>query len=221
MGKRWAAMVLAMLIALLAVAYSPLAWTRPIDLEAAKRLALEAAETHPDIRFEPYDVTEAKLERPEFDDHYFLVVWAPEYHGNGSNFAVSPDGAVFKLPQEFSQLALDKGLTVAGPEEVQSLLQFYLELSTIGPSDKHIILAEITDIPGVEEGDPTDEIWQAVVKPMQISSSEEEWTFDFFTWRIVGGGLFSWEVKVSEAGEINVEQMELFDLGLGNAITIK
>jgi hypothetical protein len=194
----------------------------PIDLETAKALALEAAKTRPDIDFPPDDVSAANLEHPYFQDYHFVYVWGLWHHDINSPFSVSPEGDVFKLPEEFNQLVHHRGLALANLEDAQTLLDFYLEFQIVWPGfDRHHILQEIMDIPGIEEDEDVMERYRSTVIPADISSQESGWTFEFFTWRIVGGALFRWKVHVSHSGEIEVENKEQLETEIGDYIVIE
>lgn len=194
----------------------------PVDLETAKQQALEVARVHPKVDFPPERASWSGLQHPYFEEYYFVYVWGPLGHSQNSPFAVSQQGSVFKLPEEFNQLTRDRGLNLLALEHAQSLLEFYLEFEILWPGyDSHIVLSDIMDIPDIEEQEEIIEQFGSVVKPMEISSHQEGWAFDFFTWRYVNGVLFQWEVRVNRVGEVDVERRETLATRVGDYILIQ
>ena len=105
-------------------------------------------------------------------------------------------------------------------KEAKALLDFYLTLDIVWPGfDSHIILEEISDIPGFDEDHISEYLNN--VTPLKILTQPDGWKFDFFTWRAVGGVLFQWEVFISEIGELEVRSRKQLEIGIGDLIWLE
>lgn len=200
--------------------------TTPIEIETAKKLALERAKSHPLVDFRPEYASQSDIGHPLFKDYYFIIVKSKIGHLEVSYFAVSKEGSVFKLPEEFDQLVQDRGLKLATPDEAQRLLKFYLGFVLIPPPDQKLSLEEvalkdITDIPGVEKFEQITKKYSDLIKPMKVLSHAKGWMFEFFTWEAVGGVLSHWKINVSTDGKINIERKEQLEQRVGNYVMIE
>ncbi len=202
------------------------------DLETAKIMALQSAEKHVLITFTPYSATEAGFGtahvpqehflHDDFKDYHFVYVWSQLAHTENSPFAISPDGSVYKLPEEFNQLILNRNLQLNSKAEGLELIKFYLVFTALIPgTDRQIILNEIYDIPGInQQEDENINLVDLISKP-NIEDNENAWEYSFFTWRAVGGKIFQWQIKLSKNGTIfDLEKRELANMA-GDYITIE
>lgn len=201
----------------------PFVWPgEEISLEKAKELAMWYARRSKEFRRvagEPASATEAaNLKHPYFRSYYFIYVWGPFGHADNRPFAVSQQGDVFLLPDEFNDLVKDVKLELTSPQQVQSLIDFYLKLNIVMPrADKYIILKDVTDIPGIKKQPDIIEQYREVVQPIDISENEQGWGVEFFTWRAAGGVLFRWELDVRRTGQIQVIRRDLLEKDIGDS----
>jgi hypothetical protein len=182
----------------------------PVDLEASMELVRKAAKKHPEIDFTPEKVTPAESIHPptNFSDVHFVYVRSELGHTENSPFAVTPDGSVFKFPEEFHLLLEKKDIVFDDQKEVVEIVEFYLQFDIKIPGqDKHVILEAIEDIPGIENN-LIGEL-EGMIQPMKVHK-ETDWIVQFFTWQAVGGVIFHWEVQVKDSDFtiINKEQLE-------------
>ncbi len=203
------------------------------DFENARELALQAAKRHPKIDFEPYEVTDAGFNQdhvPEehflhedFTDYFFVYVWSELAHKENSPFAISKEGNVFKLPEEFNKLVRDRELSLENENEGLVLLQFYMVFDTILPGmDKHLILDSIDDVPGIIDQQGVINKYQELIRPVKITEQEEGWIYDLFTWQFVNGKLIHWEVTVNQySGEIDIQEKNIISSQVGDYVQVE
>ncbi|WP_327607419.1 hypothetical protein [Virgibacillus tibetensis] len=195
----------------------------PVDLEASMELVLKAAKKHPEIDFTPENVTLAGSIRPPtiLSDVQFMYVRSELGHTENSPFAVTPDGSVFKLPEEFHLLLRKKELIFNDHTEVEEIVEFYLQFDIKMPSqDKHIILNAIVDIPGIEKNLNLLEELKEIIHTMKVHKKDTEWIVEFFTWQAVGGVVFHWEVQVKD-GDFTIIKKDQLETNVGEYIMIE
>lgn len=197
-----------------------------VNLEEAENIALKAAKDHPDVEFSPHSTSVANFDSPsapdqfsihnDFKEYHFVYVWSELRHIYNEPFAISKKGNVFKLPEEFNELVADRNLHLENEEEAIDLLEFYLVFNITKPAlDKHLLIENTSDIPGIENDNKYN------VEAMNVTSEPNKWIFDFFTWQYVGGTLFDWEVSINNLGEVQVKKKEEIERSLGEYAMIE
>lgn len=203
-----------------------------IDREQAEELALEKAKTDPDIVFDPYSVTEAGFDQDhvpdehflhqEFKNYYFLYVWSREAHSDHCPYAVSKEGFVFKLSKEFNKLTADRGLLIENAEEGLELIRFYLVFNVALPgTDKHLLLYDLNEIPGIEEGMEEYEQYRQQVKAPLVKEHNSGWSYEFHTWQLVRGRLLRWEAFLDNSGTLDVQEKNEIETHLGQYVEVE
>ena len=122
-------------------------------------------------------------------------------------FAVGRDGAAFMLPNEFNRMAKDRELLLTNKEEAKTLVELYLDFNLLIPDDRHIILSDIQDIPGIGSQEEIINQYSSMIRSMEITQEQEGWTFDFFSWRTFGGVLYRWNISITRFGEIGAKEV--------------
>jgi hypothetical protein len=161
-----------------------------------------------------------------------VIVWSELGHTENSLYAVAPDGSVYKLPADFNLLVRDEGLVLEDARDVLEMLNFYLGFHTDMPgTDRLIVLDSVADVP------TSDTAWEdrsvdvtakrlephrgSVKSPVAEPAGDGGWIVRLHTWRRITGNLQRCQIHITDAGEVDVIEIETLEESLGDFVTIE
>jgi len=127
--------------------------------------------------------------------------------------AVSRDGYIFVLPEDFNKTIKKEHMQVKDEKEALKLAKGYILIRDDEEmKDIATFLQNVSDIPWKLQPDyAKDPTEYSIIKPPYVSSKNETYTVKIYTWHQIGGEIIEWVFEIKSNGELIAQKNEIAD----------
>ncbi len=119
--------------------------------------------------------------------------------------AVSTEGEVLRLPEDFQTLVRRERISISSPEAALELATSYVGVSS---PFKVLVISNPGMIPGTDRNPVPSNIAALISAPV-LSRSANGFVIQLFTWKQLGGRLEKWTITILDNGTVKPQAEEL------------